>query len=162
MSEERLISFSLNGASRTGRASPRMHLVDFLREEFELPSPRVGCEHGVCGACTMRLDGKIVRGCLVLAVQVEGRSVETLEGLNESNEIRDLQDAFVIRNAVQCGYCTSGMLICCAELLKADEQPTREQIREHISGNYCRCTGYEAIVDAVETTITRRLGRKEA
>jgi carbon-monoxide dehydrogenase small subunit len=157
MSDEREIKFRLNGTEVRGRASPRLHLVDFLRSEFELSSPRVGCEHGVCGACTLRLDGEIVRGCLVLAVQVDGRSVETLEGLTATGEIRDLQEIFVARNALQCGYCTSGMLITCAELLRSPRPMTREAIRDHLSGNYCRCTGYEAIVDAVELALADRL-----
>lgn len=158
MSHEREITFRLNGAEVRARVETRLHLVDFLRKEFELSSPRVGCEHGVCGACTLRLDGEIVRGCLVLAVQLDGRSVETLEGLTAAGEIRDLQEIFVARNALQCGYCTSGILLTCAELLKDPKPMSREAIRDHLSGNYCRCTGYEAIVDAVELALASRLG----
>jgi len=153
------ITFRLNGAERRASVPARMHLVDFLRAECELSSPRVGCEHGVCGACTLRVDGQIVRGCLLLAVQVDGRSVETIEGLTETGEIRDLQDAFVSRNATQCGYCTAGMLITAAELLDAGAPVSREAIRDHLSGNICRCTGYEAIVDAIEATVNARQGR---
>jgi aerobic carbon-monoxide dehydrogenase small subunit len=157
--DEHLITFRLNGVEQRARVASRLHLIDFLRERFQLSSPRIGCEHGVCGACTLRLDGQIVRGCLVLAAQIDGRSVETLEGLSASNEIRDLQEAFIERNAVQCGYCTAGMLICCADLLRDPRPRSREEIREHISGNYCRCTGYEAIVDAVEGVLGARLAK---
>ena len=159
MSEQREISFTLNGVMRRESVPLRLHLVDFLRARFELSSPRVGCEHGVCGACTVRVDGEIVRGCLMLAVQLDGKAVETLEGLTDSGEIRDLQDAFITRNAAQCGYCTAGMLLTAAELLAARAPVSREAIRDHISGNICRCTGYEAIVDAVESTIKTRQGR---
>jgi carbon-monoxide dehydrogenase small subunit len=151
-----MIRFTLNGAPVAIDVPDRMHLVDALRSTQQLSSPRVACEHGVCGACTLRLDGELVRGCLVLAAQVEGSHVETLEGLSASGEIRDLQEAFVARNATQCGFCTAGMLIACAELLREPGAMTRADIRDHISGNYCRCTGYEAIVDAVEATLATR------
>ena len=160
MSEQREISFTLNGTMRRESVPVRLHLVDFLRSRLQLSSPRVGCEHGVCGACTVRVDGQIVRGCLMLAVQIDGRKVETLEGLTETGEIRDLQDAFVARNAAQCGYCTAGMLMTAAELLDATKPVSREAIRDHLSGNICRCTGYEAIVDAIETTIKARQARR--
>jgi carbon-monoxide dehydrogenase small subunit len=116
----------------------------------------VGCEYGVCGACTVRVNGDIVRSCLLLAVQAHGTSVETIEGLSDSGEIADLQSAFRNRNALQCGFCTPGMLMAAQDLLKHDPAPDREQIREHLSGNYCRCTGYQAIVDAVEATVRLR------
>jgi carbon-monoxide dehydrogenase small subunit len=156
MSGEREIVFRLNGREERARVAPRHHLVDFLRERFQLSSPRVGCEHGVCGACTLRVDGEIVRGCLFLAVQADGRDIETLEGITARGEVRDLQDAFIERNATQCGFCTSGMLITAAELLKDGQPHDRGTIREHLSGNICRCTGYEAIVDAIEAVIERR------
>ncbi len=157
MSEQREISFTLNGQAYRERVPVRLHLIDFLRARFQLSSPRVGCEQGVCGVCTVRVDGEIARGCLMLAVQLDGRSVETLEGLTDTGEIRDLQDAFITRNAAQCGYCTSGVLITSAELLRAGRPVSREEIRDHLSGNICRCTGYEAIVDAIGTTIQSRL-----
>ncbi len=145
------ITVTVNGERVTRRVEPRQHLVDFLRNEVELTGAHVGCEHGVCGACTLRVDGQIVRGCLMLAVQADGARVETIEGLTDTGEIADLQKAFVERNALQCGYCTPGMLITAAELLRQSPRATRAEIRAYLSGNYCRCTGYHAIVDAVES-----------
>lgn len=153
------ITFTLNGETVTQDVEPRTHLADFLRETFGLTGTHVGCEHGVCGACTVRIDGEIVRSCLTLAVQVDGCKVETIEGMSDTGEIADLQAAFRDRNAMQCGYCTPAMLITSAELLKRETVPTRDEIRSHLSGNYCRCTGYQAIVDAVETVAKRRLGQ---
>ncbi len=152
-------TLNLNGESITRRIPVRQNLVDFLREEMGLTGTHIGCEHGVCGACTVRVDSNIVRGCLMLAVQAEGRTVETIEGLSDSGEIADLQDAFHKRNALQCGFCTPGMLLTVQDLAQKNPQATREQIREHISGNYCRCTGYQAIVDAVETVLAARQGK---
>jgi carbon-monoxide dehydrogenase small subunit len=136
-----------------------LNLADFLREHLKLTGTHVGCEHGVCGACTVRVDGAIVRSCLMLALQAHDASVETIEGVSDSGEIADLQAAFRDRNALQCGFCTPGMLIAAQDLLKQNPEPDREQIREHLSGNYCRCTGYQAIVDAVETAAMARVGR---
>ncbi|MDR3522582.1 MAG: (2Fe-2S)-binding protein [Acetobacteraceae bacterium] len=150
------ISLTVNGEPVSASVLPRTHLVDFLREELGLTGAHLGCEHGVCGACTVRLDGEIVRGCLVLAVQADGGSVETIEGMSDTGEIADLQQAFIDRNALQCGFCTPGMLIAAQDLLRHGGVPSREDIREHLSGNYCRCTGYHAIVDAVETTAKQR------
>ena len=146
----------VNGETVRADVPPRMHLADFLRDRLSLTGTHIGCEHGVCGACTVRLDGEIVRGCLVLAVQANGMRVETVEGASDSGELQDLQDAFRERNALQCGYCTPGMLLTAQELLAKGGVPDRETIREHMSGNYCRCTGYQAIVDAVETTARNR------
>lgn len=146
-----LVNMTVNGMIAERWVEPRMHLADFLREELGLKGTHLGCEHGVCGACTVVVDGEIVRSCLTLAVQAEGAVVETIEGKSDSGEIRDLQDAFVERNALQCGFCTPGMLLTADALLAAEPHADRERIREHISGNYCRCTGYHAIVDAVET-----------
>ena len=150
------ISLTVNGEAVTEEVEPRLHLADFLRERLGLTGTHIGCEHGVCGACTVRIDGEIVRGCLTLAVQADGCSVETIEGISDTGEIADLQAAFRARNALQCGYCTPGMLITAAELVKREAVPSREEIRSHLSGNYCRCTGYHAIVDAVEATAKRR------
>jgi aerobic carbon-monoxide dehydrogenase small subunit len=153
------ISLTVNGERVAARVEARRHLVDFLRLDLGLMGSHTGCEHGVCGACTVRVDGKIVRGCLVLAASLEGARVETIEGVSDSGEIRDLQDAFIARNACQCGYCTPGMLMTAADLLAANPRPSRDQIREHLSGNYCRCTGYHAIVDAVAATAAKRNGK---
>src|SRR6266576_1562623 len=154
------ISLTVNGARVQERVEARKTLVDFLREDLALTGSHVGCEHGVCGACTVRVDGVVVRGCLMLAVQCDGARVDTIEGVADTDEITDLQQAFVARNALQCGYCTPGMLLTAQELLARGGVPTREQIRAHLSGNYCRCTGYQAIVDAVEAVAQARAGSK--
>jgi len=125
---------------------------------LSLTGTHLGCEHGVCGACTVRIDGTLARACLVLTVQTDGGCVETIEGLSDSGEIADLQQAFHERNALQCGYCTPGMLIAAQDLLLRDTDPDRAAIRQHLSGNYCRCTGYHAIVDAVLCTAAARRG----
>jgi carbon-monoxide dehydrogenase small subunit len=153
------IRLAVNGEPVARRAPARLTLVDFLREELGLIGTRAGCEHGVCGACTVRLDGQIVRACLVFAAQLDGAVVETIEGLSQSGEIADLQAAFHQRNALQCGFCTPGMLITAAELLRGASAPSRDDIRTFLSGNYCRCTGYHAIVDAVEATCRTRSGK---
>ena len=158
MSHDADITLIVNGEAVSRRVEARRHLIDFLRLDLGLMGSHTGCEHGVCGACTVRVDGKIVRGCLVLAASLDGAAVETIEGVSDSGEIRDLQDAFVARNACQCGFCTPGMLLTLAELLRGNPQPTRAEIRQNIAGNYCRCTGYQAIVDAAEATAARRRG----
>jgi carbon-monoxide dehydrogenase small subunit len=153
------LSLDVNGERVDAHVLPRLNLSDFLREHLKLTGTHVGCEHGVCGACTVRVNGEIVRSCLMLAVQAQGTSVETIEGLSDSGEIADLQAAFRARNALQCGYCTPAMLITAQDLLKRSPQPDRDTIREHLSGNYCRCTGYQAIVDAVAATARARAER---
>jgi aerobic carbon-monoxide dehydrogenase small subunit len=153
------INMRVNGEDVQARIAPRKTLVDFLRDDLCLTGTHVGCEHGVCGACAVRLDGEVVRGCLVFAVQCDGSRVETIEGLSDSGAIADLQLAFQRRNALQCGYCTPGMLIGAQELLAAGGVPSRDKIREHLSGNYCRCTGYQAIVDAIESVAQMRAGK---
>jgi carbon-monoxide dehydrogenase small subunit len=156
------ISLTVNGARVQERVEARKTLVDFLREDLALTGSHVGCEHGVCGACTVRVNGEIVRGCLMLAVQCDGAAVETIEGLSDSGEVSDLQAAFEQRNALQCGYCTPGMITAAQDLLKhSTKVPSRKEIREHLSGNYCRCTGYHAIVDAVEAVAQARAGAKK-
>ena len=155
------ITLTVNGEEVREAVDARTTLVDFLREALGLTGSHVGCEHGVCGACSVRLDGAVVRGCLTLAVQCDGHAVETIEGASDAGAIADLQEAFRTRNALQCGYCTPAMLLTAAELLAGGGVPSRAAIREHLSGNYCRCTGYHAIVDAVETVARARAGGKQ-
>jgi carbon-monoxide dehydrogenase small subunit len=154
------IALTVNGEAVRERVDARKTLVDFVREDLDLTGSHVGCEHGVCGACTVLLDGAIVRGCLTLAVQCDGATVETIEGVSDAGTIADLQEAFRVRNALQCGFCTPGMLLTAAALLAQGGVPSREKIREHLSGNYCRCTGYHAIIDAVEAVAQTRAGSR--
>jgi len=152
------ISLTVNGEHVSERVEARKSLADFLREDLALTGTHTGCEHGVCGTCTVRVNGEIVRACLTLAVQCDGATVETIEGLSDAGEVADLQAAFAQRNALQCGYCTPGMLIAAQDLLARGGIPSRDAIRDHLSGNYCRCTGYQAIVDAVEAIAKQRAG----
>ena len=154
------VTLTVNGQQVTRLVRIREHLVDFLRMELGLTGSHLGCEHGICGACSVRVDGCVVRGCLMLAVQADGAVVETVEGLTESGEISDLQLNFVERDALQCGFCTPGMLITAAELLRDIAPKSRDEIRDFLSGNYCRCTGYHAIIDAVEMTLKQRLDNR--
>jgi carbon-monoxide dehydrogenase small subunit len=149
MDDFRDISVTVNGEAVTRRVPVRRNLVDFLRQELGLTGTHVGCEQGVCGACTVLLNGRIVRGCLLLAVQADGTEIATIEGVAESGAIKHLQDAFHARNASQCGFCTPGMLLTAQELLSSEPELTRERVREYLSGNFCRCTGYHSIVDAI-------------
>ena len=153
------IQLTVNGGAVAARVPARQSLVDFLRYTLELTGSHVGCEHGSCGACTVRLDGDIVRGCLVLAAQADGARVETIEGLSDTGELADLQAAFHDRNALQCGYCTPGFLLTAQALLASNPAPSRDQIRAYLAGNYCRCTGYHAIIDAIETAAAGRRGK---
>ena len=150
------ISLTVNGERVTERVEARKTLVDFLRDDLFMTGSHVGCEHGVCGACTVRVDGEIVRGCLMLAAQCDGAKVETIEGVSDAGEVADLQLAFEQRNALQCGFCTPAMILTAQELLQHGGVPSRDTIRAHLSGNYCRCTGYHAIVDAVEAVAQAR------
>lgn len=151
------ITLTVNGERLTRLVPVRQHLVDFLRLELGLTGSHLGCEHGICGACSVRVDGAVVRGCLMLAAQAHGADVVTIEGLTDTGEIADLQANFVERSALQCGFCTPGMLMTAAELLGDARPLSRDEIRKYLSGNYCRCTGYHAIVDAVETTLKQRI-----
>ena len=153
------ISLRVNGEDVRERVEARKTLVDFLRDDLSLTGSHIGCEQGVCGACTVVVDDEVVRGCLILAVQCDGAEVQTIEGISDSGVIADLQEAFQRRNALQCGFCTPGMLIGAQALLSHGGVPSRDMIREHLSGNYCRCTGYQAIIDAVEAVAQRRAGR---
>lgn len=148
----RRISLTVNGETVVREVPVRLNLVDFLRHDLGFTGSHVGCEQGACGACTVVLNDQTVRGCLVLAVQADGAEVETIEGV----EMTDLSDAFYRLNALQCGFCTPGMLLSARELLRDNPNPSRQQIREYLSGNFCRCTGYQAIVDAVETVARAR------
>ena len=156
MSEKRCdISVMVNAERVERPVLVRQHLVDFLREELDLTGSHLGCEHGVCGACQVMVDGQVVRGCLTLAVQTDGKHVETIEGLSESGVLADLQEAFLNHNALQCGFCSSGMLLSALNIVRHYPDASREDIRDHISGNYCRCTGYKAIVNAIESVLLK-------
>ena len=144
------VSVTVNGALVETEVPARESLADFLRHRVGLTGTHVGCEQGVCGACTVRFDGRIARSCLTLAAQAHGHAIETIEGVTDSGEIASLQQAFLKHNAAQCGFCTPGMLITAAEFLNTNGVTDRESIRAFLSGNYCRCTGYHAIVDAIE------------
>jgi len=143
------VHLHVNGAPVRALVDARQHLGDFLRESQGLKGTHIGCEHGVCGACTVQVDGRAVRSCLTLAAQADSADVRTIEGLSQDPVVHALQDSFVRCHAMQCGFCTPGMVLTAAELLKLHSHPTREEVREYLSGNYCRCTGYESIVNAV-------------
>jgi carbon-monoxide dehydrogenase small subunit len=156
------IKLQVNGQPVHAQVSVRQHLGDFLRESQGFKGTHIGCEHGVCGACTVRVDGRAVRSCLTLAVQADAAQVFTIEGLSDDPVVRALQDSFVRCHAMQCGFCTAGMLLTAAELLQAQLEPSRDEVREYLSGNYCRCTGYESIVNAVmDAAQTLRKARGE-
>lgn len=150
MSGKAMITLTINGHDYPISVEPRRTLADAIREDCGQTGTHIGCEHGICGACTVLIDGQTARGCLTLAAQIAGKSVETIEGLSESGKLADLQKQFFERNAVQCGFCSSGMLLTAYELVTSGALLSREEIREAMSGNMCRCTGYHAIVDAVE------------
>jgi aerobic-type carbon monoxide dehydrogenase small subunit (CoxS/CutS family) len=143
------LEVTVNGRTYREEVQPRLLLSDFLRHTLGLSGTHVGCEHGVCGACTIRLDGAAVRSCLLLAVQADGCAIETVEGLAADGELHPLQEAFREHHALQCGFCTSGILMAAADLLEQDRTPTRDEIVDMLSGHLCRCTGYEPIVDAI-------------
>ena len=157
------LSLSVNGERCTGYATPRLLLSDFLRHELGLTGTHVGCEHGVCGACTVHLDGAAVRACLMLAVQAEGREITTVEGLStDPGQLTDLQAAFRRHHALQCGFCTPGILMTASELLARDPLPSEAELLDAIAGHLCRCTGYVGITSAVKDCLAQELHRREA
>jgi 2-furoyl-CoA dehydrogenase 2Fe-2S iron sulfur subunit len=157
-SEKVRIRFTLNGREISGEAEPRMLLADFLRHVLNAHGTHVGCEHGICGACTVLLDGRAVRSCLLYAVQVDGCRVQTVEGLGPGEgKLNDLQDAFRRHHALQCGFCTAGILISTTQFLAEHPQPSEHEVREMLSGHICRCTGYHGIVEAILETARRRV-----
>lgn len=143
------ITITLNGVRRSGMADPRMLLSDFLRHELGAHGTRVGCEHGVCGACTIHIDGVAQRSCLTLAVQADGRSIDTVEGLSHEGRMTALQEAFNRHHALQCGFCTAGILMSLSDYLGRNPKPSENELRDMLSGHLCRCTGYAGIVRAV-------------
>lgn len=144
---------NINGQDIARTINVRQHLADFLRTELELSGTHLGCEHGVCGACTVMIDGRTARSCLTLAAQAQGKRIETIEGLSESGALDALRTAFIARNAAQCAFCSSGMLLTALELVRSGECYSREEIRTFLSGNICRCTGYHAIIDAIAAVL---------
>ena len=158
MTAPRTVELVVNGESRAGDAEPRMLLSDFLREQLGLTGTHVGCEHGVCGACTVLVNGEAARSCLMLAVQAEGAEVRTIEGLGGVDDMHPLQEAFWEKHGLQCGFCTPGMLMTAVELLESTPNPSLDDIREAISSNLCRCTGYQTIVEAVQAAAERMQG----
>jgi 2-furoyl-CoA dehydrogenase 2Fe-2S iron sulfur subunit len=160
--EKRAISVELNGRTRHGECEPRELLSDFVRHALGATGTHVGCEHGVCGACTVRIDGVAARSCLMLAVQADGRRIDTVEGLATNEMLGDLQEAFRRHHALQCGFCTAGILMSCVDYLERVPDPTESQVREMLSGHLCRCTGYTPIVAAVLDVAAARRRQREA
>ena len=158
MTTPRTVELVVNGERRAADAEPRMLLSDFLREKLGLTGTHVGCEHGVCGACTVLVNGEAARSCLMLAVQAEGAEVRTVEGLGGVDDMHPLQEAFWEKHGLQCGFCTPGMLMTAVELLESTPNPSLDEIREAMSSNLCRCTGYQTIVEAVQAAAERMQG----
>lgn len=152
------VELTVNGRQIEGQVEPRISLADFLREELQLTGTKLGCEHGVCGACTVLVDGAAVRSCLMLAVQARGREVQTVEGLGSGPQLTPLQEAFHRHHALQCGFCTAGVLMTTTALLQENQSPTTDEIREALSANLCRCTGYQNIIDAIREIAANPLG----
>jgi carbon-monoxide dehydrogenase small subunit len=155
MTKKVAITTTVNGRTYEADVQPRRTLADFLRHDLGFTGVHLGCEHGVCGACTVLIDGSTVRSCCMLAVQADGESITTVEGLSDGSEMHPLQESFWKCHGLQCGFCTPGMLLTACELLADDPDPSEEQIRERISGNLCRCTGYQFIVDAIKDAAGR-------
>jgi carbon-monoxide dehydrogenase small subunit len=148
--ERRMLELTVNGQKRSGIVEPRTLLVDFLRHELYLTGPHVGCEHGVCGACTVRMNGEVIRSCIVFAIQAEGAEIETVEGMARNGELHPVQQAYHEKHGLQCGFCTPGLLLATQTLLEQNRNPSEQEIREYLSGNVCRCTGYVNIVASVQ------------
>jgi aerobic carbon-monoxide dehydrogenase small subunit len=156
------ISLTVNGAAHQVRVEPRRTLLDCLRDDLVFPGTHVGCEHGVCGCCNVIVDGALVRSCLMLAVQADGSSVETIEGLADGDELNPLQEAFCANHAMQCGYCTPGMIMTLEDLLRSNPQPSEEELVDALSGNLCRCTGYQQILQAARSAIASDATKAES
>ena len=156
MTRSVLIKATINGNKVQKTVEPNQHLTDFLRLTLGLTGSHLGCEHGVCGACSVRVNGEVIRGCLMLASQIDGAKVDTIEGVSESGEAARLIEVFVERNALQCGFCTPGIVLTALEILGEKKALSRNEIREELSGNICRCTGYHAIIDVVESILSER------
>ena len=154
MKNQENIELVVNGESLTRTVDHRRNLVDFIRYDLEMTGTHVGCEHGVCGACTILVDGKPVRGCLMFAVQANGCEITTLEGIPTTGKAQKLREAFAKRNALQCGFCTPGMITSALDYVQNDGDPSEDKIRKHLSGNYCRCTGYQSIIEAIQDVIS--------
>lgn len=155
MTDKQTVSMTINGHVYTDEVEPRLTLADFIRRRCGLTGTHLGCEHGVCGACTIMVDGRTARACLMLAVQADGCTLTTVEGLAEGERLTPLQEAFWNNHGLQCGFCTPGMLMCATELLQTDPDPTAEKVRTCLSGNLCRCTGYDSIVTSVLSAAER-------
>ena len=158
MTTPRTVELVVNGERRAAAAEPRTLLSDFLREKLGLTGTHVGCEHGVCGACTVLVNGEAARSCLMLAVQAAGAEIRTIEGLGGVDDMHPLQEAFWEKHGLQCGFCTPGMLMTAVELLESTPNPSLDEIREAMSSNLCRCTGYQTIVEAVQAAAERMQG----
>ena len=156
MMETISITVTVNGIKHTADVEPRLLLADFIRENLDLTGTHVGCEHGICGACTILMNGDSVRSCLTFAVQVDGAEIETVESLGDAENLNPLQQAFRDHHALQCGFCTPGMLMTATDMLRKYSLETDEEIRDGLSGNICRCTGYQHIVDAVRSAAAKR------
>ena len=159
MPEPVSLTMTVNGRAREGRCEPRKLLVDFIREDLQLTGTHVGCEHGICGACTVIVNGEAARSCLMLAVQAQGAEILTIEGLAKDGKFHPLQEAFRQHHGLQCGFCTPGMLLTALDFLRVNPNPTEREIREGIAAVLCRCTGYQGIVNAVDAAAKELAGR---
>jgi carbon-monoxide dehydrogenase small subunit len=155
LGSKREVRLTVNGQLHEGSVEPRTTLVDFLRVDLGLTGTHVGCEHGVCGACTVLMDGRAVRSCIMLAVQANGADLQTVEGLSSNGELHPIQEVFIEQHGMQCGFCTPGFLMSAVELLTNDPDPSEEAIKDALGGNICRCTGYQTILESVRAAAAR-------